>query len=49
MRIFALEIIVKNQLKCGVFIAPNKFCPLAAGKGIFALPVDQPNGHFYDR
>ena len=25
----------------GVFIAPNEFCPLAAGKGKFALPVDR--------
>ena len=36
-----------------VFVTPQKFCPLAVGKGRFALPVDRPvnrpNGHFYDR
>ena len=36
MRIFALGILVENKLKLGVFIAPTKFCPLAAGKGKFA-------------
>ena len=37
----------------GAYIAPYEICPLAAGKGNFALPVDRPvdrtNGHFYDR
>ena len=41
MRIFALKKLVENQLKWGVFIAPTKFCPLAAGKGWNALPVDR--------
>ena len=42
MRIFALEKLVKNKLKWGVFIAPKRICPLAAGKGRNALPVDHP-------
>ena len=36
---------MKNLLKInsngGVFIAPFQICPLAAGKGIFALPVNR--------
>ena len=42
MRIFALKKFVKNQLKYGVYIAPYEICPLAAGRGIFVLPVDRP-------
>ena len=53
MRNFALEILVKNSSRNGVYIALKEFCLLAAGKGNFSLPVDrpfdQPNGHFYDR
>ena len=41
--------LVKNQLKNGVYIAPFQIWPLAAGKGIFALPVDRPNGQISDR
>ena len=32
MEILALEILVKNQLKWGIY-NPPKFCPLAARKG----------------
>ena len=39
---------MQNSQRYGVFIAPNEICPLAAGKGNFALPVDRPNSHFYD-
>ena len=53
MRIFALEKLVENKLKWGVFIAPLEICQLAPGKGRFALPVDRsvdrPNGHISDR
>ena len=42
MKILALKILVKNQLKYGLYIAPYEICPLAAGKGKFALPVDRP-------
>ena len=42
MRIFALKIVVENQLNCGVFIAPNKISPLAVAKVRNDLPVDRP-------
>ena len=41
-RNFALEILVENTNSNGIYIAPLKFCPLAADKGKFALPVDRP-------
>ena len=47
MKNFALKILDENTNEW-VYIAPQNFCPLAAGKGNFALPVDRPNGHFYD-
>ena len=41
MRIFALEKLIENQLKSGGIYSPKEICPLAAGKGNFALPVDR--------
>ena len=49
MENFALEILEETSSNEWVYIAPQNFCPLATGKGSFALPVDRPNGHFYDR
>ena len=52
MRKFALEIVNQNSPKEWIFIIQNKICPLAVGKGIFALPVDRPVdglNSFYDR
>ena len=41
MEIFLLKLI-KKQLSNGVFISHLKICPLAAEKGLIALPVDRP-------
>ena len=42
MRKFALEIVNQNNPREWVYIAHKQICPLAAGKGSFALPVDWP-------
>ena len=46
MKILALKILLENQLKYEVYIAPYEICPLAAGKGKFAPPVDRPTIKF---
>ena len=35
-----------NSSRNGVYVAPKQICPLAAGKGSFALPVDRPTVTF---
>ena len=42
MRIFALLKSYRKLTQMGVFITPFEICPLAAGKGRNALPVDRP-------
>ena len=47
MKIFALEKLVKKQLKWGDIYTPFEICPLAVEKGQIALPVDQPTVTFF--
>ena len=53
MKIFALKILVENQLKYGVIYSPITICPLATGKGqncTSGRPGGRPaNGQIYDR